>query len=69
MHKNPRLVDGTNPPPEPPPPGTPPAPGTEQPEGNFRYYVHPDHLGSVSDVTDGNGQLYEHLQYLPFGEA
>ena len=67
IYKNPNLVDGANPPAEPPP--TAPGTSTGQPEGNFRYYFHPDHLGSSSYVTDGDGKLYEHLQYFPFGET
>lgn len=39
------------------------------PEANFLYYYHPDHIGSSIYVTDADGELYEHLQYFPFGEA
>jgi RHS repeat-associated protein len=33
------------------------------------YFYHPDNLGSSNYVTDANGQLYEHLEYFPFGET
>lgn len=39
-----------------------------QVEERDRYFYHPDHLGSSNYVTDANGQLYEHLEYFPFGE-
>src|SRR5690606_24522041 len=38
------------------------------PESNFVYFYHPDHLGSTSFVTDGGGEVYEHVQYFPHGE-
>jgi RHS repeat-associated protein len=34
-----------------------------------QYYVHPDHLGSASFITDINGETYQHVEYLPFGEV
>jgi RHS repeat-associated protein len=33
------------------------------------YFYHPDHLGSSSLITDNNGTLVQHLEYLPFGEV
>jgi RHS repeat-associated protein len=39
------------------------------PEDNFVYFYHPDHLGSTSFATAATGELYEHLQYFPFGET
>ena len=33
-----------------------------------RYFYHPDHLGSSSWITDGSGNVIQHLHYLPFGE-
>jgi len=33
------------------------------------YYYHPDHLGSASVITDGNGNLREHTEYFAFGET
>jgi len=38
------------------------------PESNFLYFYHPDHLGTSTYVTDAEGELYQHLQYFPFGE-
>jgi RHS repeat-associated protein len=40
-----------------------------QPEDNFVYFYHPDHLGSTSFATAANGDLFEHLEYFPFGET
>lgn len=34
-----------------------------------QYYFHPDHLGSTSYITHTNGQVYQHLEYFPFGET
>lgn len=39
------------------------------PEDNFLYFFHPDHLGSTSFATAANGDLFEHLEYFPFGET
>jgi len=33
------------------------------------YYYHPDHLGSASVITDGSGNLREHIEYFAFGET
>ena len=33
------------------------------------YYYHPDHLGSVSVVSNHKGEPYERVEYLPFGEV
>ena len=33
------------------------------------YFYHPDHLGSSSLITDNNGTLVQHIQYVPFGEV
>jgi RHS repeat-associated protein len=32
-------------------------------------YYHQDHLGSSSVITDQDGQLVQHLEYLPFGKT
>ena len=37
--------------------------------GESLYYYHPDHLGSASVITDGNGNLREHTEYFAFGET
>jgi len=39
------------------------------PEDNFVYFYHPDHLGSTGFATSATGDLYEHLEYFPFGET
>jgi len=39
------------------------------PEDNFVFFYSPDHLGSTEYVTDAAGELYEHVQYFPFGET
>jgi RHS repeat-associated protein len=50
-----------------------PAPGHVTGDGNtteaFRYFFHPDHLGSTSYVTDASGEVYQHLEYFAFGET
>jgi RHS repeat-associated protein len=33
------------------------------------YYYHTDHLGSSNVVTDYEGEVYEHLEYTPYGET
>jgi len=33
------------------------------------YHYHPDHLGSVSVVSNHKGEPYERVEYLPFGEV
>ncbi|AAR33380.1 hypothetical protein KVP06_00245 [Geobacter sulfurreducens] len=33
------------------------------------YFYHPDHLGGVSAVTNGSGQVVSSTSYLPFGEV
>ncbi|WP_168203334.1 RHS repeat-associated core domain-containing protein [Oceanispirochaeta crateris] len=32
------------------------------------YYYHTDHLSSSNVVTDPDGEVYEHLEYTPYGE-
>lgn len=36
---------------------------------NLQYFYHSDHLGSSSLITDVNGNLVQHIEYVPFGEA
>lgn len=43
--------------------------GDIQRRTKFLYFYHPDHLGSTSFVTDSKGDIYEHVQYFPFGET
>jgi RHS repeat-associated protein len=35
----------------------------------FAAYFHPDHLGSSTFLTDADGNPYQFLLYLPFGET
>ncbi len=44
-------------------------PGSEQSYEANMYYYHPDHLGSTGYVTDYDGKLRQHVEYLPFGET
>src|SRR5262249_1636279 len=39
------------------------------PEDNFIYFFHPDHLGNTNFVTAATGDLFEHMEYFPFGET
>ena len=32
------------------------------------YWYHPDHLGSSSYITNLDGEINQHIEYLPFGE-
>jgi RHS repeat-associated protein len=41
---------------------------TNQAELN-RYFFHPDHLGSSSYITDGGGNVRQHIEYMAFGET
>jgi len=34
-----------------------------------QYFYHPDHLGSSSYVTDIDGEIFQHVEYFPFGET
>ena len=47
-------------------------------DGNFKpnddyekmqFYYHPDHLGSSSYITNLDGEVTQHIEYLPFGEV
>ena len=33
------------------------------------YFYHSDHLGSSSLITDANGNITQHVEYVPFGEV
>lgn len=35
----------------------------------FRYFYHPDHLGSTSYITDATGEVYQHLVPIAIGIA
>jgi RHS repeat-associated protein len=49
------------------PPGQLNTPGNQAEA--FRYFYHPDHLGSTSYITDASGEVYQHLEYFAFGET
>ena len=38
----------------------------DQYEG-MQFFYHPDHLGSTSYLTDRTGEVYQHVEYFPFG--
>ena len=47
-------------------------------DGNFKpnddhekmqFYYHPDHLGSSSYITNFDGEVMQHIEYVPFGEV
>jgi RHS repeat-associated protein len=33
------------------------------------FYYHPDHLGSSSYITNLDGEVVQHIEYVPFGEV
>ena len=35
----------------------------------MQYYYHPDHLGSSSYITNLDGEIVQHVEYVPFGEV
>jgi len=35
----------------------------------FQYYYHSDHLGSTSLITDLDGNVVQHVEYVPYGEV
>ena len=35
----------------------------------MQFYYHPDHLGSSSYITDLEGEVVQHIEYVPFGEV
>jgi len=43
--------------------------GTPARTQEYLYYYHTDHLGSSTLVTDGNGQLVQQIEFLPYGEV
>ncbi len=51
---------------------------TRAANGNFKlndkyekmqFYYHPDHLGSSSYITNLDGKVSQHIEYVPFGEV
>lgn len=39
------------------------------PTSTSTFYYHKDHLGSSSYITDGTGEVVQHVEYLPSGEV
>ena len=35
----------------------------------LQFYYHPDHLGSSSYITNLDGEVMQHIEYVPFGEV
>ena len=35
----------------------------------MQFYYHPDHLGSSSYITNLDGKVVQHIEYVPFGEV
>ena len=35
----------------------------------MQFYYHPDHLGSSSYITNLDGEVTQHIEYVPFGEV
>ena len=36
---------------------------------NLQFYYHSDHLGSTSYITNLDGEVVQHVEYVPFGEV
>jgi RHS repeat-associated protein len=45
------------------------APSTNDNPELFQYYYHSDHLGSTSLITNLDGEIVQHIEYVPFGEV
>jgi RHS repeat-associated protein len=43
--------------------------GGGTPLEEFRYFYHPDHLGSSAMVTDDIGKIFQHNEFFPSGET
>ena len=35
----------------------------------MQFYYHPDNLGSSSYITNLDGEVVQHIEYVPFGEV
>lgn len=35
----------------------------------YQYFYHPDHLGSSSFITNTEGEVVQHVEYVPYGEV
>jgi hypothetical protein len=44
-------------------------PGAKNLKEVAQYFYHQDHLGSTGFVTGATGEVYQHLEYFPFGET
>jgi RHS repeat-associated protein len=42
--------------------------GLNEPEYNYMYWYHKDHLGSSTQITDRNETVIHHIEYMPSGE-
>ena len=38
-------------------------------EEKLIFFYHPDPLGSTSYVTDADGNIAQHVEYIPYGEV
>ena len=36
---------------------------------NLQFFYHPDHLGSSGFITNLDGEVIQHIEYVPFGEV
>ena len=36
---------------------------------NLQFFYHPDHLGNSSYITNLDGEVSQHIEYVPFGEV
>ncbi len=36
---------------------------------NLQFFYHPDHLGSSGFITNLEGEVVQHIEYVPFGEV
>jgi RHS repeat-associated protein len=43
--------------------------GNASDSSTLLYFYHSDHLGSTSYITDVSGEVYQHMEYIPFGET
>ena len=44
-------------------------PGAKNLKEVSQYFYHQDHLGSTGFATDATGEVWQHLEYFPFGET
>src|SRR5207245_3616330 len=53
----------------PPPIGGGPSDGASLGPKPATYWYHPDHLGSVTYISTEKGDVYQHLEYFPYGDT